>query len=90
MLVSLVLECSSQEDFLKRVSVEGLEIYTRRSKVQGVICDGRKYRFKRFGIDLRSSREYATARLELQRTKSKLQSIDQELPSTKGRGKLRR
>jgi len=60
--------CSGVEDFtqfLDNVRKRNLEIYQYRTRFNGVLYKGRKYRFKRFGIDQKYFEDIAKRKLEL-------------------------
>lgn len=55
-LLSIIDSCytrsSSQKDFFERLKTAGIETYVRGGKVTGVVYAGRKFRFKRLGVEV--------------------------------------
>lgn len=47
-------QATSQEDFFALLKAQGMETYVRGGKIYGITKDGRKYRFQKLGVSIKS------------------------------------
>ncbi|TND10172.1 MAG: hypothetical protein FD123_420 [Bacteroidetes bacterium] len=68
---SCYMHASSQEDFLERLQVCKLPVYERGGRITGVVVNGKKYRFKKLGIDV----SFLGKQIEKSRGENDLQNV---------------
>lgn len=66
---------TSKEDFLNKLQEQSYEPYYRKTNLQGLIADGRKYRFTRIGYDAETIEQLDTRWSVLEKPLQELQQL---------------